>query len=199
MSDEKLRMTLTDADLVHLAQNGEQHAFEQLVFRHDKKIFALAARYVTSADEAKDIYQEVFIKVYRGLRRFQSRSEFSTWLHRIAVNVCLTHRARSRARTHVSLGEDVEGEIDETHPALAAGARAVLPDAQAINTEMQDRVEAALALLSPRQRMVFTLKHLQGYRLREIAAIMHCTEGTVKRYLFDATAKLRVHLKDALS
>ncbi|HEX9005999.1 MAG TPA: sigma-70 family RNA polymerase sigma factor [Bacteroidota bacterium] len=192
-------MTLTDADLVHRARNGDQQAFEELVFRHDKKVFALAARYVTSADEAKDIYQEVFIKVYRGLKHFQSRSEFSTWLHRITVNVCLTHRARSRTSTYVRLGEDVEGEIDETHPALASRDPGGAPDRQAVNAEVEQRVEQALSRLSPKQRMVFTLKHLQGYRLREIAAMMHCTQGTVKRYLFDATARLRDQLKDTLS
>lgn len=199
MSDEKLRMTLSDSELVYRAQQGDQGAFEQLVFRHDKKVLALASRYVSSSDDAKDIYQEVFIRVYRGIKRFRFKSEFSTWLHRIAVNVCLTHRSRSRSSTHVSLEEGVEGEIDEAHPALMTDGAGGLPDASAMSAEIADRVEDAMRTLSPRQRMVFTLKHMQGYRLREIASMMNCTEGTVKRYLFDATARMRSYLKDALS
>ena len=75
------------------AQQGDILAFEQLVYRHDKKVLSIAARYVTSADDAKDIYQEVFLRVYRGLKKFRFKSEFSTWVHRITVNVCLTHRS----------------------------------------------------------------------------------------------------------
>jgi RNA polymerase sigma-70 factor (ECF subfamily) len=199
MPDEKLLMTLSDNELIYRAQKGDMAAFEQLVFRHDKKVLTLAARYVTSADDAKDIYQEVFLKVYRGLRRFQFKSEFSTWLHRIAVNVCLTYRSRSRHSTHVRLNETIEGEIDESHPGLTSHASDDRPDHQAMNSEMAGQLQEALALLSPKQRMVFTLKHYQGYRLKEIAAMMECTEGTVKRYLFDATARMRNQLKDVIS
>ena len=87
---------MDDVDLVRKAQQGDILAFEQLVYRHDKKVLSIAARYVTSADDAKDIYQEVFLRVYRGLKKFRFKSEFSTWVHRITVNVCLTHRSRHR-------------------------------------------------------------------------------------------------------
>jgi RNA polymerase sigma-70 factor (ECF subfamily) len=199
MPDEKFLMTLTDNELIHRAQKGDMAAFEQLVFRHDKKVLTLAARYVASADDAKDIYQEVFLNVYRGLRRFQFKSEFSTWLHRIAVNVCLTHRSRSRHSTQVRLNETVEGEIDENHPGMTSHASDDRPDQRALNSEIAAQLQEALRLLSPKQRIVFTLKHYEGYRLREIAAMMECTEGTVKRYLFDATARMRNQLKDLIS
>ncbi len=199
MSDEKLLMTFSDNELIYRARKGDMAAFEQLVFRHDQKVLTLAARYVASTDDAKDIYQEVFLKVYRGLRRFQFKSEFSTWLHRITVNVCLTHRSRSRHSTHVRLNETVEGEIDENHPGMTLHASDDRPDQHAMNGEMAGQLQEALTLLSPKQRMVFTLKHYQGYRLKEIAAMMECTEGTVKRYLFDATARMRDQLKDVIS
>ena len=199
MPDEKLLMTLSDNELIYRAQKGDMAAFEQLVFRHDQKVLTLAARYVTSTDDAKDVYQEVFLKVYRGLRRFQFKSEFSTWLHRIAVNVCLTHRSRSRQSTHVRLNETVEGQIDEHHPGMTLHASDERPDQHAMNSETAGQLQEALTLLSPKQRMVFTLKHYQGYRLKEIAAMMECTEGTVKRYLFDATARMREQLKDVIS
>ena len=84
--------TLSDTELIRSAQRGDMDAFEELVYRHDKEVFSIAARYVNRAEDAKDIYQEVFLRVYRGLQKFRFQSEFSTWLYRITTNVCLTHR-----------------------------------------------------------------------------------------------------------
>ncbi len=84
--------TLSDTELIRSAQKGDMDAFEQLGYRHDKEVFSIAARYVNRAEDAKDIYQEVFLRVYRGLQKFRFQSEFSTWLYRITTNVCLTHR-----------------------------------------------------------------------------------------------------------
>ena len=169
-------------------------AFEQLVYKHDKQVLAIAARYVTSAEDAKDIYQEVFIRVYRGLKGFRMRSEFATWLHRITVNVCLTHRSRRSRHVHVPLERDSEGDGSEAHGAEISTAND-LTDQYSMNTEIREHVQEALESLSPKQRLVFTLKHYEGYKLREIAAMMRCTEGTVKRYLFLATHQLRARLK----
>jgi len=188
--------TMEDADLVRKAQQGDILAFEQLVFRHDKKVLSLAARYVTSADDAKDIYQEVFLRVYRGLKKFRFRSEFSTWVHRITVNVCLTHRARGRRTMEtVRLGDRTD-EDGETHGEIRDPAGG--PDHQAVNADISSRIERALGVLSPKQRMVFTLRHYEGYQLGEIAQMMDCMEGTVKRYLFTATRRMRDQLKDAV-
>jgi RNA polymerase sigma-70 factor (ECF subfamily) len=87
---------LNDTELVRSAQQGDMNAFEELVYRHDKEVFAIAARYVNRAEDAKDIYQEVFLQVYRGLSKFRFQSEFSTWLYRITTNVCLTHQDRRK-------------------------------------------------------------------------------------------------------
>jgi RNA polymerase sigma-70 factor (ECF subfamily) len=96
-----------DNELIRKAQTGDMGAFSELVLRHDRAVLALAARYVNNAEDAKDIFQEVLIKVYRGLPGFQFRSEFSTWVHRITVNVCLTYKARSKASRHISLDGDL--------------------------------------------------------------------------------------------
>src|SRR3972149_4904680 len=87
---------LNDSELVRSAQQGDMNAFEELVYRHDKEVFGIAARYVSRAEDAKDIYQEVFLRVYRGLPKFKFQSEFSTWLYRITTNVCLTHQDRRK-------------------------------------------------------------------------------------------------------
>jgi len=187
---------MDDVELVTRAQEGDMLAFEQLVFRHDRKVLAIAARYVTSAEDAKDIYQEVFIRVYRNLKKFRFRSEFATWLHRITVNVCLTHRSRGR-RTLQTLLADARGEDDaEPHGEIPDPAQG--PDAVAAGADIAARIEQALGTLSPKQRMVFTLRHYEGYKLSEIAGMMDCMEGTVKRYLFTATRRMREQLKDAL-
>jgi RNA polymerase sigma-70 factor (ECF subfamily) len=185
-------MAPNDSELIHRAQQGDMTAFEQLVFRYDKQVLSLVARYVTSAEDAKDIYQEVFIRVYRGLRKFQERSEFATWLFRITTNVCLTHRTRKKRSAHVSLDDDPEGNDADGH----ANSAEALPDQQALSSEIADHVQRALESLSPKQKLVFTLRHYQGYKLKEIAAMMECAEGTVKHYLFLATQQMRAQLQE---
>ncbi len=188
--------TMADEALIRLAQQGDMLAFEQLVFRHDKKVLAIAARYVTCADDAKDVYQEVFLKVFRGLKKFRFQSEFSTWLHRITVNVCLTHRSRARkgAVSHFRGAEEEEEQPGHDEPADEADP----PDHQAVKADLAAHVQRALDSLSPRQRLVFTLRHYEGYKLKEIAGMMECAEGTVKRYLFAATRRMRDQLKEVL-
>jgi RNA polymerase sigma-70 factor, ECF subfamily len=190
-------MEAEDTQLIVRAQQGDVLAFEQLVFRHDRKVLSIAAQYVTSADDAKDIYQEVFLRVYRGLKKFQFRSEFSTWLHRVTVNVCLTHRARQKHRSHfVSLHGDSDDE--DSHGGAQLQAEDDVTYRHTRDTEISEHVQNALDTLSPRQRMVFTLRHFEGQKLKEIAGLMNCTEGTVKRYLFSATRKMRKELREIL-
>ena len=171
-------------------------AFEQLVFLYDKQVLSLVARYVTSAEDAKDIYQEVFIRVYRGLRKFQERSEFATWLFRITTNVCLTHRARKKRSAHISFDDGPEGDDSAEHPRNPANSVDALPDQQTLSAEIADHVQRALESLSPKQKLVFTLRHYQGYKLKEIASMLECAEGTVKRYLFLATQQMRKQLQE---
>ena len=137
-----------------MTESERRSRFNELYAQFEKRVFAYCLYVTGDRDQTNDVFQEVFIKVYRGLKHFQARSEFSTWLHRIAVNVCLTHRSRSRSGTHVRLGENIEGEIDETHPALGSRSAGDPPDEYAVRVEMGDRVEQALAELSPKQRMV---------------------------------------------
>jgi RNA polymerase sigma-70 factor (ECF subfamily) len=185
-----------DRNLILSAKDGNVGAFEQLVQKYDRKVFSIASLYVQSAEDAKDIYQEVFVRVYKGLRKFEFRSEFSTWLYRITTNVCLTHRAKSKKHSHSSL--DDGHDEDEGHGARLGDA---LVDEQStdqtmVNAEISENVERALGALSPRQRMVFTLRHYEGHKLREIAVMMSCSEGTVKKYLFTATERMRMQLKE---
>lgn len=191
-------MAPNDIELIRSAQRGDDVAFEQLVFRYDKQVFAIAAQYVSSSEDAKDIYQEVFLRVYKNLKSFQFKSEFGTWLYRITTNVCLTHKAQRRKHRHESIHEDDDIEPHRKDHMLHDQSNDSSPDRQAIGREIAWHVQDALAILSPQQRLVFTLRHYQGYRLKEIASMMKCTEGTVKRYLFTATRRMRERLQGLL-
>ena len=199
MSDEKKdseSMTGNETELIMQAQQGNMNAFEQLVQRHDKRVLTIAAGYVHSADDAKDIYQEVFLRVYKGLPKFQYKSEFSTWIYRITTNVCLSYRSRRNRSPHTSLDQSINDEDGQPHALKDTLSDTSAADQQTYDAEIALRVEQALKTLSPRQRMVFTMKHYEGYKLKEIAEMMKCNEGTVKKYLFEATARLRKQLKD---
>jgi RNA polymerase sigma-70 factor (ECF subfamily) len=188
-------VTQTDQELISRVQRGETSAFDELVCRYDRQILSIASSYTNNPEDAQDIYQEVFLRVYRSLSGFQFRSEFSTWLHRIVTNVCLTHQSRNKSRAFVTLEEEMETQAHVVEASPIGGPQPVSPERHAQNVEISRYIQAALATLSPQQRLVFTLKHYQGYKLREIAVMMECSEGTVKKYLFTATDKMRRRLK----
>jgi len=189
-------MAVNDTELIMQTQRGNMDAFEQLVQRYDKRVLTIAAGYVDCSDDAKDIYQEVFLRVYKGLPKFRYKSEFSTWLFRITTNVCLSHRMRGRRHSHISLDQNVNDEDGQPHALKDTLSDNTTTDQQTQDGEISMRVEQALRTLSPRQRIVFSLKHYDGYKLKEIAGMLKCSEGTVKKYLFEATARLRKQLKD---
>jgi len=185
---------ISEKDLILRARNGDSIAFNQLVYRHDKQVLSIAARFAGNTEDIKDIYQEVFLKVYRGLGNFRFQSALSTWIHRITVNVCLSHSQR-RQRSPFVLIDPGEREAASPIEIRDRNARA---DGHLLNRELSDRISLALQSLPPKQRMVFTLRHHHGEQLKKIARAMKCTEGTVKRYLFDATRRMREQLEDLL-
>lgn len=185
----------SDLELVSRTQRGDESAFEELVYRYDRRVLSIALSFTRDADDAKDIYQEVFLRVHKALPRFEFGSEFSTWLYRIVMNVCLSYRKREAGRAVASLDALSERDPEFSHGEALPASHGASPDRIAQDSEIRRHVLEAIAALSPQERLVFTLKHLEGYKLREIAAMMDCTEGTVKRYLFTAVAKLRQRLK----
>ncbi|MCK9407812.1 MAG: RNA polymerase sigma factor [Bacteriovoracaceae bacterium] len=188
--NKRSHMAQTDRELIARSKAGDSSAFEQLIFRYDKDVLNIAARYTQCADDAKDIYQESFIRVYKGLGKFEQKSEFTTWLYRIVTNVCLTYKEKKRRTSMSSLDDDDEGGL--TQQAVSDNAS----DARANGNEIINRIESALQLLSAQQRLVFTLRHYQEYKVREIAEMMQCAEGTIKKYLFEATQKMKSQLHD---
>jgi RNA polymerase sigma-70 factor, ECF subfamily len=189
---------LDERALVAEAQAGSRAAFEQLVRRYDRDVLRLALNLMKRPEDARDVYQEAFLKVYRNLHRFRFECSFYTWLYRIVTNVCLDQLRRRQARPEdqapeVSGARHDEGITDfferqrEHRPTLD-------PERRLIGKEIQARITAAMERLSPREKIVFEMKHYQGLKLRAIGEALGTTEETVKNSLFRATRKLRSQL-----
>lgn len=189
---------IEDFELIKRAQKGDQLAFEQLIFRYDRQVVNIAMSFRNNEDDAKDIYQEVFIRVFRGLNNFKFKSEFSTWLFRITTNVCISHKTRKERQSHDSIDRTVsqgEEEIRTVSDFIDSGddVNQTLED-----KEKNEQIKEALEQLPAQQKMAFTLKHFDGYKIKEISEMMQCAEGTVKRYLFNASQKMREQLRTVL-
>ena len=189
--------SLDERVLVERAQTGNRPAFEELVRRYDRDVLRLAMNLMKRTEDARDVYQESFLKVYRNLHRFRFECSFYTWLYRIVTNVCLDHLRRRQARP--------EDQAPEMHPAQEDGGtdfferqrehRATLdPERHLLGQEIKAKLAAAMERLSPRERIVFEMKHYQGLKLRAIGDALGTSEETVKNSLFRATRKLRSEL-----
>jgi RNA polymerase sigma-70 factor, ECF subfamily len=188
---------LDERCLVVEAQAGSRSAFEELVRRYDRDVLRLALNLMKRPEDARDVYQEAFLKVYRNLHRFRFECSFYTWLYRIVTNVCLDQLRRRQARPEDQAPEagsaHDEGITDfferqkEQRPTLD-------PERRLLGQEIQMRIATAMELLSPRERVVFEMKHYQGLKLRAIGDALGTTEETVKNSLFRATRKLRSQL-----
>jgi RNA polymerase sigma-70 factor (ECF subfamily) len=184
-----------EVTLIRRAQEGDRSAFDALVGLYDQNVLRLALQVVGSPEEARDLYQEAFLKVYRSLRHFRLEARFSTWLYRVVMNVCLDHLRRQNTRKEVAVppADDGEPEYFQTVP----DDRPTLnPERATHSKEIARRIQAALNRLNPRERMVFELKHYQGLKLRVIGEMCKTSEQTVKNCLFRATQKLRTELCD---
>jgi RNA polymerase sigma-70 factor, ECF subfamily len=189
---------LNERTLVAEAQAGNRAAFEELVHRFDRDVLRLALNLMKRPEDARDVYQEAFLKVYRNLHRFRFECSFYTWLYRIVTNVCLDHLRRRQARPEdqapESNGSHAEEGITDFFERQREHRPALDPERQLFGKEIQARIATAMERLSPRERIVFELKHYQGLKLRAIGDALGTTEETVKNSLFRATRKLRSQL-----
>lgn len=181
--------------LIRRAQDGDRSAFDELVRTYDQHVLRLALQLVRSPEEARDLYQEAFLKVYRSLPRFRLEARFSTWLYRVVMNVCLDHLRRQSTRKEVQAPEGEDGE-SEYFQSLPDRRPAQDPEHALRGKEIGKRIQGALARLNSRERLVFELKHYQGLKLRAIGEFCGTSEQTVKNCLFRATQKLRTDLGD---
>ena len=185
-------------DLVERAQGGDREAFGALVLAHQQFVYNLAWRALGDAHEAQDAAQEAFLRAWQALPSFRGQAQFRTWLYRIVTNVCLDHLRRRQARPEdqapeIHLNRQDEGSRDffEFQRELRPGLD---PERRLMGNEIRTRIAKAMERLSPRERVVFEMKHYQGLKLRAIGDALGTTEETVKNSLFRATRKLRLEL-----
>jgi RNA polymerase sigma-70 factor, ECF subfamily len=189
---------LDEAALIRAAQRGDHYAFEQLVMSYDQAVLRLALNLVRSPEDANDIYQEAFLRVYKNLHSFRFDCSFHTWLYRIVTNLCVDHLRKRRVRKQESnVVETGEGPLDRME-SLPEDRAETDPERKLLSTQLNKRIRQVLTELTPRERMVFELRHFQGLRLRAIGEVLGTTEEAAKNCLFRATQKMRAALGDFL-
>lgn len=190
-----------EGELIARARNGDGKCMEALIRRYHQKAFAIAFRNCSGdVEEARDMTQEAFLRVFRNLKKFEAKASFYTWLYRIVVNTCLDAKRRERRRRWLipfsRIGrEDQERTLETLESRTGSEGGESNPLAALSGRELRSRVQDALSGLSEQQRMVFELKVFEERGIPEIAKILGNAEGTVKSHLFRATR----HVRNALS
>ena len=170
---------MDDAELVRLAQAGERDAFDAIVQRHQRRIYQLCYRFAGNHEDASDLAQDAFVRAFRALPKFKGDSALATWLHRIAVNVCLNRKAVKVPRF---------APIEQVEPVDARTERA---DAAVLRNERSIQVRAAVARLPPKQRATLILRAYHELPHEEIAKILGSSVGAVKANFCHALANLK--------
>jgi RNA polymerase sigma-70 factor (ECF subfamily) len=183
-------MTWTDEDLVARSRGGDVDSFNQLILRWERPIYALAYRVIGREEDARDVCQETFLRAFRALPGFKGQAKFSSWLYRIALNLCRDWVRRQR-RTPIV---DVPDGVDPFE--LAADRQPVETIEDLVSRrEMSAAVEEAMALLPEEQRTAIVLKEYHGMTFQEIAELQGCPLSTVKTRLYQGLTVLRRHLE----
>jgi RNA polymerase sigma-70 factor (ECF subfamily) len=175
----------SDADLLILFGKGDEQAFNELVRRHQTRVYWVARRVLGSHEEADDVVQEVFVKAYESLSTFRGDASLSTWLYRIAMNLSLNALRKKRLRSMLHLDELSE------EPASRAGAT----DAPLLREEQDEALRRAVESLPAKQKQVFILRYYEELSYAEIARILKRSEGGLKANYFHAVQKIQAALK----
>jgi RNA polymerase sigma-70 factor, ECF subfamily len=179
--------SLDDRELVRRAQGGDKEAFEELVRRHQHRVFAVAGGILRRREDVEDIAQQVFVKAYFSLKRFDQRAAFSTWLYKITVNECWDLLRKKKVRPLV-----YESDLSEEQAQQFGASERADTGVQDISDklEAQQRVERLLEGLDERDRMMLILKEVEGFSIEEIAEILDLNANTVKVRLFRARRRI---------
>ncbi len=182
----------TSAELVTRAQKGEESAFEALFHQHKGRVYSVCLRMIGNTAEAEDLTQEAFMQVFRKIHTFRGESAFSTWLHRLSVNIVLM-RLRRRKATETSLEDGASGEeFDEQRKEFGA------PDLVLMGSIDRMHLERAIARLPAGYKQTFMLHDVHGYEHNEIATLLGCSIGNSKSQLHKARGRLRKLLRETV-
>ena len=182
---------LTEAEAIRRAQQGDADAFERIYRLHNRRVYALCLRMVGNTAEAEDLAQEAFLQLFRKIATFRGESAFSTWLHRLSVNVVLM-RLRKKTLAETSLDETADADEESSGPRKDVGG----PDLCLSGSVDRVNLERAVEKLPPGYRSIFVLHDVQGYEHNEIATIMKCSIGNSKSQLHKARMRLRQLLQE---
>jgi RNA polymerase sigma-70 factor (ECF subfamily) len=182
---------LTDAELVRLAQDGDNRAFDELVKRYENKVYRLAFKILRHEDDAGEALQDAFMSAYKGLKNFKSDSTFSTWLYRVATNAALM-KYRKRRDGHISLEQSQN--YDEDADRLEIPDWSALPDEDLLTGELDDILAEGLSRLPDELREVFVMRDIEEQSNSEVAERLQLTVPAVKSRLHRARLQLRDRL-----
>ncbi|MGB7494626.1 MAG: sigma-70 family RNA polymerase sigma factor [Candidatus Acidiferrum sp.] len=183
----------TEAEAIRRAQAGDSAAFDFLYQLHSRRVYALCLRMVNNPADAEDLMQEAFLQLFRKIGTFRGESAFSTWLHRMTVNVVLM-RLRKKSLPTDSLEETLDPDAENSSPKRDVGA----PDLRLSGAVDRVNLERSVEQLPPGYRTVFVLHDVQGYEHNEIAEIMGCSVGNSKSQLHKARTRLRELLQEQI-
>lgn len=176
-----------DRELVRLSQNGTEAAFEELVRRHQQRVFALVAGILHRPDDVEDVAQQVFLKAYLGIKRFDQRAAFSTWLYKITVNECWDYLRKRKVRPLVYEADLSEEQVSRLDGIVSSDRP---PEAPSARAETREILERMLAALPEQDRQLLVLKEIEGFSVQELAEILHLNVNTVKVRLFRARGRI---------
>lgn len=196
---EKTEEFDSDAYLVSRAMEGELPAFEKLVARYQNKIIGYSARMLGDQDEAEDVAQEVFIKAYRSLESFRGDSLFSTWIYRIATNLCIDRIRAKKRRPQQAYSLDEPMDKDEDKGGREIADFSAEPTREVEREELRRRVREVMSEMPEKMRTILIMCDMQGMAYEEIAKVLNCPIGTVKSRLFHARADLGRRLRPYIS
>jgi len=187
---------LDERSLVRRCKDQEPQAFDQVVLRYQERILNVLVRMTGDYQTACDLCQETFLKAYRAIRTFEERSALSTWLYRIATNLCLSHRRTRRRRPELSL--DGLTDPDGEKPGYEVADSSMEPGATLEVKERREKVRRMIATLDPDFRAVVVLRDMEGLSYEEIADALGVPVGTVRSRLHRARLELKDKLKQIL-
>ena len=184
---------MSEAEAIRLACDGDSHAFERLYKLHSRRVYGLCLRMAGNPTEAEDLTQEAFLQLFRKIHTFRGESRFSTWLHRLTVNVVLM-RLRKKRHPEVSLDATTEPGEEDSRPLIELGG----PDLRLSGVLDHVNLSKAIEQLPDGYKEMFILHDVEGYEHKEIAEILGCSVGNSKSQLFKARLRLRKLLQEAL-
>ena len=185
-----------DEDLMVLYQKGEVRAFEVLLSRHRKPVYNFILRFVGDKETAEDILQEAFMRVIKGAEAYKRQAKFTTWLYTIARNLCVDQTRRRKHRKHASLDAPMDTSEESGTLMDVIPGNDMASDRKAVNKQLHETMQQAIAGLSEEQREVFLMREFLDMPFKQIADVVGVPENTVKSRMRYALEKLRLELDE---